>query len=268
MKCLCKLFIPPAVVALALGVSAGTGDDDRIVKTYEGITAIDLQTVSGDCIVKKGNTDRVEVELEHSYSPRGSFEPTFRERGDVLKLTEVMRRSNSGSSTWVLTVPDDTRIEFSSASGNFTVENLTGDFSVGVASGDIDIRDCGGVFDLSTASGDVDVSNVSIAEPSSFSSASGSVRVKLADTPESDVSLGSASGRASLDYNGNPVKGYFEFVAKVRHGRIVSPFDFDDEETYRRRGDRDEYVRKSFSRGGDSPVIEIRTASGRATLRE
>jgi hypothetical protein len=49
-------------------------------------------------------------------------------------------------------------------------------------------------------------------------------------------------------------------------GRIVAPFDFDDEEEFERWGQ--DYARKSFKRGNDGPMIAIETASGRAELKE
>ena len=104
-------------------------------------------------------------------------------------------------------------------------------------------------------------------EASAFSSASGDVYVELAETPEHDLELSSASGNSVLNFNGHPIEGQFEFVAKYRKGDIESPIDFDDEETFRRPGDRDRYVRKTFSRG-DKPYISIRTASGEAVLEE
>ena len=49
----------------------------------------------------------------------------------------------------------------------------------------------------------------------------------LGSVPDSlaPVWLEFASGRAQLSYGGNPLQGHFEFTAKVRGGRIVSPVD-------------------------------------------
>jgi len=88
----------------------------------------------------------------------------------------------------------------------------------------------------------------------------------LAQTSEFDLDVSTASGRATLDYDGNPIKGFFEMVSKDRRGRIKCPFDFEDEERFDRWGDT--YVRKTFTREGNEPRITIQTASGRATLIE
>lgn len=63
------------------------------------------------------------------------------------------------------------------------------------------------------------------------------------------------------------VKGLIKMTAKMRRGSISAPFEFDTEDIHYRGGDDDEYVTKTAKRGGDSPLIEISTASGRAVLR-
>lgn len=302
MKLGCKEVTLPVVLLLLGSLSAVAGPRSEEVRSFDGIEVIRINTISGDCIVRKSATDQVEVEVIWSYRPRDSFEPKFRERGKVLRLNEDMYGSNSGRSTWTLTVPDGIEIRFSTASGDMELVGLSGEFSAETASGDIQAEDCKGEFDLSSASGDVDLigcegmfhvstasgdietsscqgefelstasgtveaDGVVINEASSFSTASGRVRVTLAETSEYDLRVSTASGRATLDYGGNPVKGYFEFTSRDRNGRIVSPFDFDDEESFRRWGDR--YVRKWFTRETDSPQIFIETASGKAVLRE
>ncbi len=288
------------VLLLASGVLAGPRKEES--QTFEGVEVIRINTISGDCVVQKGAGDEVTVDIDWSYRPRDSFEPKLRQRDKVLKLSEDMYGSNSGRSTWTLTVPDGIEIRFGSASGGLEIEDLTGefnaetasgdivavnckgDFDLSTASGDVEFRDCEGDFQLSSASGDVEVSDcsggfevstasgsvraegVTLSDVSSFTTASGRVVVVLGATAEHDLNVSTASGRATLDYGGNEIKGYFELGCKVRSGRIVSPFDFDDEEQYRRWGDR--YVRKWFTKGSDSPQIFIETASGKAVLME
>ncbi|UCC43947.1 MAG: DUF4097 family beta strand repeat protein [Candidatus Zixiibacteriota bacterium] len=278
------------------------GRKKEIVKTFEPKEVVRLEAVSGDLEVIMGTAEEIEVRLIYDYEPSGSFRPEFRERGRTLRLSEDMRGSNRGSSLWSLTVPEGTEIKFNTASGDVTAEeykgyingstasgdivliNCEGEFDISTASGDVEVEDsngdfdlstasgdviadgCEGSFRLSTASGDVEIDGITILQHSSFSSASGDVDVRLGAGPKDDVSVSTASGDVVLDYNGHPIEGYFEFVAKYRDGHIISPIDFDDEERFRRWGQR--YVAKSFTRGSDSPQISIETASGRAELRE
>lgn len=332
------IFVPVIAILLVCGVS-GAGRGEEIQKTFDGIKAVELSTVSGDCIVKTHSSDEVVVELFYDVDPEGSFKYKIRESGSTLIIKERWGRgSSSGEVRWTLTVPAETEIEFSSASGDLVAEglmkgiesstasgdvDLTGvkgdieissasgdieimdakaDIEISTASGDITIKDATGEIELSTASGDIDASrigdeielstasgdvevsdskgefslrcasgsvtakNITVTGESSFSTASGEVEVSLAETSEFDLELSSASGDVVLDYNGNPVKGFFEFEARKRGSRIVCPFDFDNEEEFEQNDHT--YVRKSFSRKGKTPVVQLSTSSGKAVLKK
>ena len=145
-------------------------------------------------------------------------------------------------------------------------DNIKGYIDMSTASGNIDVADSQGTFELSCASGDIDASNILIEAESSFSTASGKVYVMPAKSPEYDLELSTASGRATLDYHGNPIIGYFEFTARKDKGKITSPIKFDKEEEFK-RGEY-VYVKKSFTKDREIPKITIKTASGRAILKK
>lgn len=269
---------------LTMSFSAYSGNTGETTRTFDKKESVVLNTIAGDCIIKKGDNDKVEVAVLNKYSPRDSFEPIFRERDHELRLEEKLYGSNSGGCTWIITVPDGTEIDFSSASGGMTISNYSGEihtstasggfelvnctgyFDMNTASGDYEIENCRGEFNINTASGDIDAYGIIITDKSNFGSASGDVKVHLGATAEYDLSVGSASGRATLDYNGNPLKGFFEFTCKKRGGRVDSPVDFDEEGTFRKHGEL--YMLKSFAVEGENPFIAIGTSSGRATLKE
>ena len=157
-------------------------------------------------------------------------------------------------------------IEISTASGDVEGVDVGGEINISTASGEIDITDSKGVFDLSCASGEITAEGLEVEGASSFSTASGSVKVVLAGTSEYDLSLSAASGDITLDYNGNPVKGYFEFETRKHRGNITCPFDFEEEEEFEQWDQM--YVRKSFSKGGNDPEIHLGTASGKIVLKK
>ncbi len=157
-------------------------------------------------------------------------------------------------------------IEVNTASGEVDGDNLDGSIDISCASGDIKINKAKGGFDLSCASGDLDIRDIVLTGDCEFSAASGDVVVSLANTAAYDLSVSSASGDAVLDYNGNDIKGSFEMQAKKRGGRIVCPFPFDHEEEFEAWGQT--YIKKTFTRSGDSPVVKIHSASGKAVLRK
>lgn len=269
---------------MLLSASTHAYRDREVEKTFDAKEVVRINTVSGDCIIKKGSGDKIEVRVTYDMHPDDVYEPEFRERSNSLRLNESIHGSCSGSSLWTVSVPEGTRIKFSSASGEFRAEDLSGEFEVSTASGDIEMincrgefelssasgnviaESCGGSFDMSSASGSVEAMEVEIDYASEFSSASGDVEVVLAKGCEQDLTVSTASGRAVLNYNGNPLTGSFEFVCKVRRGRVDSPVEFEWEETFEKHGQR--YIARSFTKGSDSPEVLLETASGKVALRE
>jgi hypothetical protein len=291
-------------LVLSVFIFAGfiLADDGAIFpQEFDAKKTVKINTVSGDCILQQGNPGRIVVDCDFSVQPENAFTPEIREKGNSLRIKERWHGSSSGKVVWTITVPPETEIEFSTASGELSIAELKSDVKASTASGDIIIEDCSGEFDLntasgeiqiegskgefelSTASGDIDVektqgvfelscasgdieaANILIEEESSFSTASGDVEVLLTKSSEYNLELSAASGDVVLDYKDNPIKGTFEFIAKKRSGRIVSPVDFDNEEEFDRGNDV--YMKKSFTKGNGSPKILLETASGRAELK-
>jgi len=302
MKRFCILSTVYVIVFLAFGTGFAQ-KEEKFHKEFDKKESVMISTVSGDCIIKQSSSDKIILDVVYSVRPSKFFEPDISERGNSLKIKERWSgSSSSGKVTWTLAVPPETEVEFSTASGDLSVEgvnnkieantasgdieieNTTGDLDCNTASGDIkvknaqgemelntasgevDVKNSKGVFELSCASGDIDASNITIKEESSFSTASGDVEVKLAKSSDYDLELSAASGDVTLDYNGNQIKGFFEFTAKKRRGRISSPISFDSEEEFGRNGN--EYVRKSFTKDGSNPKIYLETSSGTVKLKK
>ncbi|UCE66126.1 MAG: DUF4097 family beta strand repeat protein [Candidatus Zixiibacteriota bacterium] len=280
-----KILLLTVTVMATLFLTAFSGDDDETAWKFEDIKLIKVKTLSGDCVIEKGDDGEISVNVVKGYKPRKSCRTIVREDRETLEITEEITGTGRGGSTiWTLTVPDGIEVEFFStsggvsisdvqgrfsgntASGSFEFINCRGEFAFNTASGDYDIRNSKGMFKVSSASGDIDAVGLEIDANSMLASASGSVNVKVGKTPEHDLNVGSASGRALLDYDGNPLVGYFEFEANAGTGDIDSPFAFDDEETFYKNDQR--YVRKWFMKDGDEPEISIGTGSGRAVLRK
>jgi len=288
------------LIVVAIVMPAQVMADRNITKKFEAKDVVRIKTLSADCIVKKGGGDEIILEIENNYYPEDAFKLKTRDSGQTLKLTEKILGSCDGSATWILTVPQNTEIDFNSTSGGLFVSDLTADISGSTASGDYEVRNCHGRYDLNTASGDYDIiqcdgrfdvntasgdyhidrcegqfdintasgnikaDKIVLNKRSKFNSASGDVKVALAKSAEYDLSVNSASGDATLDYDGNDVKGYFEFEVRYRKGDIDSPYDFDDEERINEHGQT--YIVKSFTRGDSEPDIRISSATGMASL--
>ncbi len=229
---------------------------------------IEFSTASGD-ITAAGLTGKVDATTASGdidlRDMKGDMELTTAS-GDVqlVDLTGDIEISTASGDISVENVSGD--VELSTASGDIDASGLGDEIDLSVASGDIKVSDSKGEFDISCASGDITAEGIVIAAESDFSVASGDIEVVLEETCGFDLELSSASGNIVLDYDGNDVKGLFEFKARKRHGKIVCPFDFDNEEEFEEHGEK--YVRKTFSRGGDTPRIELSTASGKVVLKK
>ncbi len=157
-------------------------------------------------------------------------------------------------------------IRMNTASGDIKAERLDGSVLVKCPSGDVEIKDARGSFEVKAASGDIHAEGIIILKESSFKVASGDIYIGLAKSAEQNLSIECASGDAILNYNGNPIEGYFEFKAIADRGDIISPFPFDKEEEEEKWGKK--YLIKSFKKGLDIPKIRIYTANGKAELRK
>ena len=157
-------------------------------------------------------------------------------------------------------------IKLSTASGNIDLEDINGKISLSAASGDITIINASGEFKVKTASGNIEAENIELTDESYLGAASGDVEVSLSKSAVYDLTISSASGNSILDYNGNDIKGFFEFSARKDKGAIFSPIKFDKEEVVEKNGK--DYDVKSFTAGSDNPEIIIKTASGKAQLKK
>ena len=94
MKTLHKTVVLCIMVCLVAGNTLGQ-ENEEIHKTFKAKKTVAISTVSGDCIVKQGGSDKILVDLVYSVEPEDAFKPEFRERGNSLRLKERWYGSNS-----------------------------------------------------------------------------------------------------------------------------------------------------------------------------
>ncbi|MGL1894508.1 MAG: DUF4097 domain-containing protein [Spirochaetaceae bacterium] len=334
-----KLVVLVTVVLLSsLGSIYALGNEELTMdNTFKPAQIVKIDLASSSCIIQKGSSDKIEVHLEYTY-PKENYTPLFNEVGNSLILTEKFRGITiSGKSTWTITVPEDTKLDISiasgrvnisgitkgfkvgtasgsittentsgsihlssasgkitvydqdgnanlstasgkinlnsitgdmkinSASGSVIAENMVGDMAVSTASGKINIDSSEGAFNVNSASGNINMTNIYITGASTFNGASSDILVELSNGTNYDLSLNTASGNSVLDYKGQAVNGKFVFTAREDRGEIISMIPFDTETTFDKNGYT--YMKKTFVKSGDTPQIEISTASGRAELK-
>jgi DUF4097 and DUF4098 domain-containing protein YvlB len=278
-----------------LFLSSPAGDKKEVNKTFKPKEMVEIKTVSGDCVINKGSSSEINVQVVYTYTD-DEFALAFEEQGNTLVMKEEFLKktgdqSHHGESHWTVTLPEKTKVDFKSASGDLDANGLMNGLSVKVASGDITAKDISGNIQVKSASGDIDIDNssgeitaeaasgdiklndvkgkfdikaassdveangIQFDKESSFKTVSGELLVKLSKSCTVDLSLAAVSGDVTLDYNGNPVTGYFEFNGQK--GNISSDIPFDDKE----KDSFSPFVTRYFDKG-DSPRITLKAVSG------
>ncbi len=215
-------------VKTSIGVSSASGD-------------LDIKGLSGDVTFKSASGDL--------------------ECGDIKGNTTV---STASGDLELKNISGD--ISVSTASGDIEGENLIGTMEFKTASGDIELGELTGGVTVKTASGEIELGNLAVKGDSVFKTASGEIQITLKETAEHNLTLISVSGNIVLDYNGKPLKGQYEFTTRKKSGDISAPVQFQKAEEKEQHGHPFEV--KSFSTGGGSPKITIKTISGTIELKK
>jgi len=255
----------------------------EINKTYLKKESVQLKAILGSCEVIKSKDGKIHINIVYSFNDAG-FKVYFSESGEKLLLEEEFsEKSPKGTSRWIIAIPEDTRMNFSSGTGNFTVEGVEseikgdtgtgsitihegkGIYGISTGTGSIEVKKSTGKFELTSGTGNINITDIIIEGSSKFSSGMGDVNVTISRSSDFDISVVSGMGDATLNFNGNPLKGCFEFTAKQGSGRIVSPVKFEKEETT--SDEHFQYDKKSFRvEGHNTPRIQIETGTGLAKL--
>ncbi len=227
-------------------------DNYDVNREFPAKSSVKINTISGNCIIKRGNSDKILVEIDATYRPRDNFEPAIEEDGDRLIISEEMYGSTHGECTWTITVPEKTKISFSTASGNFEAADLDSRISVNTASGNITVDNCKGELKGSTASGEVSLKGLS-----------GDIQ---ATTASGDVSLENLSGiievsAASGNIKARALKG--ELNLSVASGNITASEIYPEEACDFGTASGDVSV---ILAGGPKDDLKVSSASGNAVL--
>ena len=287
---------------ILLTMSSSVFAQKEIKKVFEKQDKIKMKLALGSLIINKSTDDKIHVFLEYTYDDN-SFEAVFIEKKRYLLIEEKLYGSNPrGYSKWKLEVPKGIKIDFNTATGDFTAEGINieidgntgtgdieliksvgtyklntgtgeimvklseGEFKLNTGTGKVNIEASKGSFNANTGTGDVEAEDITILDDASFNSGTGAVLVKAPKGDDFILTINSGTNDAILDMAGQNLQGYFELTANKRRGRIKSSVKFDNEEEY---GNGDgTIIRKSLTRGEKSPEYYISTGTGKAELRE
>jgi hypothetical protein len=143
------------ITILALIISTAVFGQQKIEKEFTGVKKITMTTSTGDCILKKGDTDKVSITVEYTFD-KDDYAPEFEQNGETLRIKEKFNnRSNNGNSKWTLTVPNDMDIKFNTGSGDFEAKDLKVELSLNTGSGDYYFERMSGEIVSNSGSGDL-----------------------------------------------------------------------------------------------------------------
>jgi len=211
-----NLFSLVLVLIFIVSCSHSHSQEEKTVeKSFSGIKSIDLSTASGDCIIKKGSGDAVQVVVTYTYDD-DDYTPKMDKSGSRLKLEEKFHANNTrGSSKWELTVPDGLSIEFNSGSGDLSLSDLKGEIDFSTGSGDAHIENFDGELKCNSGSGDFELKNIK--GEAKVNSGSGDHHI-------SDSELYAKANTGSGDIEVNDSKGGYKLntgSGDVEAGRIT-----------------------------------------------
>ncbi len=153
-----QLFVRTiAVVVILAPVSLFA--QKELNKSFTGIKKIRMNTSSGGCKIGKSSNASVTVGVKYSFDD-DQFEPSIVQEGDRLVIREKFKgHSVSGDADWVLSVPDNTDIQFNTGSGNVESSNMALQLDAVTGSGDLVFTNITGEIKGTTGSGDVELDN-------------------------------------------------------------------------------------------------------------
>jgi hypothetical protein len=183
-------------IALVLLFSAGvfTAKGQEISKSFSGIKKINLSTSAGSCTLVKGSSNDVQVKVSFTYSS-DDYRPLMEQEGSTLMLKEDFqnRKSYSGNSSWVLTIPENMDVSFSSGSGNFEAKDMSVKVSANSGSGNYTWVSVKGDSKINTGSGNINI----VGHQGNLNVNTGSGKINIGSL-EGDLLANAGSGKIGL----------------------------------------------------------------------
>ncbi|GED67277.1 hypothetical protein BRE01_09790 [Brevibacillus reuszeri] len=134
----------------------------------DSIEALDIQTESGDLIVKgdeKATSIKVEATIKKSKSvPDEDITVTLEKDGNTAKLVSKTKGGFGVRITDItlnVTIPAKLNVDVNDGSGDLDISNLAGVLTIEDDSGDIKINDVSGEVVINDGSGDIKIKNAS-----------------------------------------------------------------------------------------------------------
>jgi len=221
------------------------GHFDRTL-TVSGPVDLDVETGSGNIVVRAGGSGQVEIhgKIHAGWHMSGDVEqrvhdleanPPIEQNGNTIRVGHIEDhdRTRNISISYEVIVPAETKLHSSSGSGNVHVDGVAGPAEATSGSGNVSLNNIGGEVHARSGSGDIDLNSVhgnarvstgsgtvhAMGIAGSFTGSSGSGDVRLEQTAPGDVDVSSGSGTLEIKGAKGAVK------AQTGSGNIVAQGD-------------------------------------------
>ncbi|HUJ31459.1 MAG TPA: DUF4097 family beta strand repeat-containing protein [Candidatus Acidoferrum sp.] len=210
----------------ALPVRAETeGHFDRTL-SVTGPVDVDVQTGSGEIVVRAGETGKVEIHGKihvSGWHAAGDVEqrvrdletnPPIEQNGNTIRIGHVEdhERMRNISISYEVIVPAETKLHSASGSGDERIEGISGPVEANSGSGSLKLSKIGGEVHARTGSGDVELDSVhgsvrastgsgsvhALGIAGGLTASSGSGDVRFEQTAPGDVEIGTGSGSVEV----------------------------------------------------------------------
>jgi DUF4097 and DUF4098 domain-containing protein YvlB len=212
-----------ATLAPAGAIAETQGSFQRTLQV-SGPVELQVETGSGDLEIRGGSSNTVQVNGRIRVSRwsdnaeekvrRLQSNPPIEQNGNRILVGRIedpdLKRNVSIS--YIIEVPQDTRLTASTGSGNEKIQSIRGPVQARSGSGDLMVSNISGGMDAQTGSGNMRLSNLQSgvrvrtgsgdieadAIAGAFEGEAGSGNVRLVDTAAGDVRVGSGSGELTV----------------------------------------------------------------------
>lgn len=196
--------------ALVLGgTSLLFGQQKTIERSYDDVTKIDLDLISGN--IKIGLSDDGNVHLNGVYYPEKGEVSVTNSNGKLY----IKEKSKSGymdrPATWTLMIPNSISVRSRTASGNVEVDGVALNLHSNTGSGNFDFTNFKGFVQINTGSGNISV--IDSEAEANCNTGSGNIRVSGSNgdlglnTGSGNINLASSAGSISANSGSGQVVG-------------------------------------------------------------
>jgi DUF4097 and DUF4098 domain-containing protein YvlB len=208
--------------------------------------SVNIKSVSGNITITGSSGGQITVSGFKEGTDRDMVSVEDLSSGNTINVSSKYPRNCqcNASINFQVSVPQGVSLNFdniSTASGNVSIQNVTGRVNAKSASGDVTVQEASGHISASSASGNVTVtgvagsvsaraasgnveahlSSISGSDNMEFASASGDVRVWVPDGLDADVNMSTSSGSLDTDF-ALQVDQHNYGPGKSAHGRLGS----------------------------------------------